>query len=176
MQTSTLQLATPRSARRGRGRCGFTLVEILIVVVILGILAAVVSTRFSSASEDAAAAAAQTDLKHMQTQVMLHANKNGGRYPEEITVDTMRSWFGKVEPHPFATSTTPLGVDIDASGNANVKHPAEKSIGDDRAGWWYNPANGIVRSRVKDLSDDEATLDMYRVVNITSIGSLADLD
>jgi len=170
-------LATSQtSLDRLQSRRAFTLVEILIVVVILGILAAVVSTRFSTASEDAAAAAAQTDLKHIQTQVMLHANNNGGNFPDDITVDMLRGWFGKVEPHPFAISTTPLGVDVDASGDADVSHPAEKTVGSTRAGWWYNPANGIVRSRVKAQGDDSATLDLYRVVNITSVGSLADVD
>ena len=70
----------------------------------------------------------------------------------------------------------PLGVENDASGDTSVTHPADKVLDGNSFGWWYNPANGIVRSRILDQNDNEANLDLYRTVNITSIGSLADVD
>ncbi|MEC9372413.1 MAG: hypothetical protein VYC34_01150, partial [Planctomycetota bacterium] len=114
--------------------------------------------------------------KHLQTQVLLAANRNGGVFPDDITNDMIRAWFGKVDAHPFAIATTPLGVEVDASGDIDLKHPADKIINGALPGWWYNPANGIVRSRVKDLGSDELNVDLYRTINITSIGGLQDVN
>ncbi len=169
----TLRNALQRSSRARRG---FTLVEILIVVVILGVLAAIVVTSFGGVDLEARSSAAQSDLKHMQTQVMLEAQANGGGFPDEISNDMLTEWFGRVRPHPFSTGETPLGVETDESGDSSMTHPAEKLIAEDSFGWWYNPTNGVIRSRVPDQGADEVNLDLYRLVNITSIGNLADVE
>ena len=55
--------------QRGRGRAGFTLIEILIIVVILGILAAVVIPELSTASRQAREGVLKDDLRFMREQI-----------------------------------------------------------------------------------------------------------
>jgi len=55
-----------------RGRKGFTLVEILIVVVILGILAAIVIPQFSNASTEARQASLVSDLQSARAAIELY--------------------------------------------------------------------------------------------------------
>ncbi|MBX2851005.1 MAG: prepilin-type N-terminal cleavage/methylation domain-containing protein [Phycisphaeraceae bacterium] len=51
-------------------RCGFTLMEILIVVVILGVLAAIVIPSFASATEDTRKAAFAQDLRGFEAGIL----------------------------------------------------------------------------------------------------------
>jgi len=165
-----------RSARYGpRTPRAFTLIEILIVVLILAILATVATKSFGSAGQDAQAAAVQSDLRHIQTRVMLEASTGRGLYPADITPDTLDEWFGKPVRSAYALPTTPLGVEIDSSGDSDVVHPADKVLSGALPAWWYNPANGVVRARVPDQGSATATRDLYVEVNITSIGDLSDV-
>lgn len=64
-----------------RSKCGFTLVEILVVVVILGILAGIVLPQFSSAAGDSKDSALQQNLFRMRQQVELYKQEHNGSYP-----------------------------------------------------------------------------------------------
>ena len=55
-----------------KGREGFTLVELLIVVVIIGILAAIAIPRFGRTQEKALYAALKMDLANLRTQQELY--------------------------------------------------------------------------------------------------------
>ncbi len=178
--------APPAAAPRGCGafrhdahglpRRAFTLIEILIVVAILAILSSVVFTTFAGASEEARASAAQADLHRLQTQVMLSAQESGGAFPPVVTDAMLMSWFRNTLRSPWASGTTLDGVETDASGDASVNHPVDKTVTGALHAFWYNPANGIVRARVRDLGDPARTIDLYQFVNITSIGGLSDVE
>ena len=64
-----------------RGRRGFTLVEILIVVVILGVLAAIVIPEFSGASTEAKDAALASNLRTMRSQLELYKTQHNEGLP-----------------------------------------------------------------------------------------------
>lgn len=70
-----------------RSRCGFTLVEVLIVVVILGILASVVLPQFTYSQGDAQETAVMRDLRTLRTQIRLYTFQHSGRLPAEGTTD-----------------------------------------------------------------------------------------
>ncbi|TVQ31693.1 MAG: type II secretion system protein [Phycisphaeraceae bacterium] len=153
-------------------RRAFTLIEILVVVVILGIISTIVFTVFGDVTGDARISATQSDLKNMKTQVQLVAQEEGGVFPEEITVDMLQGWFRIARPHPFSLPSTPLGVETAPPGDPTARHPANKLITGAAFGWWYNPANGSLRSRIRDLGDPDANLELYNKINNTAISNL----
>jgi general secretion pathway protein G len=67
-----LRLACRRAAPPGRAECGFTLIEILIVVVILGILAAIVIPQFSNASQLTRQNTLKDELRYLRTQIVVY--------------------------------------------------------------------------------------------------------
>lgn len=67
--------------RNIRGKSGFTLVEILIVVIILGILAAIVIPQFTNASEDARKSSLTSQLQTIRSQVELYKLQHRDQYP-----------------------------------------------------------------------------------------------
>src|SRR5687768_17732927 len=53
-------------------RCGFTLIEMLIVIVILGILATIVIPQFSNASVNAKENTLKDELRYLRTQIVVY--------------------------------------------------------------------------------------------------------
>ena len=62
---------------RNQRRCGFTLIEILIVVAILGILAVMVVPQFTNASADANNTAIRAQLQRIRTQIEVYRGQQG---------------------------------------------------------------------------------------------------
>jgi general secretion pathway protein G len=57
--------------------CGYTLIEIMIVVVILGILAAVIVPKFADSPDKARVAAAKADIAVLMQQLKVYRLDNG---------------------------------------------------------------------------------------------------
>ncbi|MDI6774133.1 MAG: type II secretion system protein GspG [Verrucomicrobiota bacterium] len=63
--------------RRARGRAGFTLIEIMLVVIILGILAAVVVVNFRGQGTTARINATRTSIQNICTAINLYETETG---------------------------------------------------------------------------------------------------
>lgn len=156
-------------------RCGFTLVEILIVVVILGILAAVVVPQFSDASEGARVSATAANVRAVQDQIAMYQARNGV-YPSVID----EGWF-KTELTSPVGQGLPETVGYDDSNNASKWHTTAKGVPPEGipVSWggiyWYNPLNGAFRARVPQQATDVETLELYNKVNNTGVTSLGQV-
>jgi general secretion pathway protein G len=67
-----------------KSQCGFTLVELLIVVVILAILAAILVPQFSSATDDAKLSSLDSNLANIRSATELYYQQHG-HYPGSVT-------------------------------------------------------------------------------------------
>ena len=60
-----------------RGRAGFTLIEIMVVIAILALLAALVAPKIIGRSDDAKVADAKVQIKNLETALKLYKLDNG---------------------------------------------------------------------------------------------------
>lgn len=67
--------------RNFRGREGFTLIEILVVVILLGILATIIIPQISVSTEDAKLNTLKTNLNHLRSAVELYYYQHNNTYP-----------------------------------------------------------------------------------------------
>jgi general secretion pathway protein G len=68
---------------RRRGRAGFTLLEMIVVVAIIGILATLVVVRYSGKTDEAKVAAAKSQLAQIESAVVSF-NAHVGRLPRGL--------------------------------------------------------------------------------------------
>lgn len=151
--------------RNIRGKSGFTLVEILIVVIILGILAAIVIPQFTNASEDARKSSLTSQLQTLRSQIELYKLQHRDQYPTDTgAVNGAWDWSLMTtvtdengDAYVANTSTTgPFGPYLQsepknslsgksgmvASDQADLAFKADVAFGDD--GGWVITTTGKV--------------------------------
>src|SRR5574344_990796 len=83
---------------------GFTLIELLVVVAIIGILAAIVYAPLQTALRKGRDAKKISEMKSIQSSLMMYADSNGGNYPATLTIlnDAIQGGI----PGNYATTTS----------------------------------------------------------------------
>lgn len=139
-------------------QCGFTLIELMIIVTILGILAAIVLPTFSNANETAKAGALSSQLNTIKKSLVMYNTDHNGAFPTDAQLIT-NQW-------QVLTTTTDINGDVsgDDYGPYFQKPPfnafVDSSIvaADNSAAWQYTSSTGtiqaIVPSEVYSAADD----------------------
>jgi len=150
-----------------RGRKGFTLVEILIVVVILGILAAIVIPQFSSASTEAKEASLCSDLQSMRAAIELYKIQHNDEMPTDggatfsecmtgvtdvagdVSALNPGDW-GAYGPYLQRIPTNPFIADPNTANTVEING----TVGGDTAGWNFNTTTGAFHADDSDTCMD----------------------
>lgn len=76
----------PGSLREGKsaGRCGFSLLELLLVTVVLGVLALLAVPYFARAREGAYLALMESEARHLKEGVETYLTLNDGSFPTSL--------------------------------------------------------------------------------------------
>ena len=168
MSSRNLNLAGPRLYGK---RCGFTLIEMLIVVVILGILATIVIPQFSNASINAKENMLKDELRYLRTQIVVYKAQHhdippgypdGDRTAPATAADFVAQMtkptddYGVTNATP--TSVFKFGPYLSAMpGNPLTKLDGVLIVGDTEDmpaatstdyGWYYKPSTGEVIGNV----------------------------
>jgi general secretion pathway protein G len=98
---------------RRKGRHGFTLVELLVVIVVLAVLAAIVLPKFMNSSRRGKESALRSDLKLIQNAVSLF-DADTGYYPKTLADLTATS-----------APTTATAKGLDDSGTEAAYSPSD---------------------------------------------------
>lgn len=137
-----------------RGRSGFTLVEILIVVIILGILAAIVIPEFTDASTQAKESSLKSNLQAMRSQIELYKIQHNDNPPdfdtfEEQMTETSNG-AGATSGSKLRDATYPLGpylqqIPVNPFNNLSTVDNSG-TAGDNVGGWEYNETIGAINA------------------------------
>jgi len=134
-----------------RGKNGFTLVEILIVVVILGILAAIVVPQFTDASNEAKLSSLCCDLQTLRSQIELYKIQHNDIPP------TIAGFSDQLTGYTDVDGSVQLAAGPGVYGPYIQKIPVNQfndddtvqnngAIGDDSGGWEYNQTTGAINA------------------------------
>jgi type IV pilus assembly protein PilA len=112
---------------RGAGECGFTLIEVLIVVLIIGALAAIALPAFAGQKQKAVDADAQELARTAQTAAETIGADNGGTYGT-VTVDELHRYEPAI---PVATDAKPAYLSATTHGTAEYSLTVTATNGDE---------------------------------------------
>jgi general secretion pathway protein G len=154
-----------------RGRRGFTLVEILIVVIILGILAAIVIPQFTNASTEARQSNMASQDQTIKSQISLYMLQHNDTPPGGGTSANLFTYLteqtdanGNVSGASGFNATVSFGPYLPtAPVNPLTNTTAVVDIGTTAAtstGWYYNATTGEFHGATTQgsMSDDGITI------------------
>lgn len=100
--------------KRLRGKAGFTLIEILIVIIILGILAMIIVPQITVSTDDAKVSTLQADLSALRSAIEVYYAQHGNKYPGQT--DTAGGSSGITETTAASYMVAQLTMYTDEDG------------------------------------------------------------
>lgn len=150
------------------------LVDIAAVLLVLAVAAGVMYVRLDRQREEATVLAVMADVQRFQQEVQKRAatgesDNNARGWP--VTIDP--AWFAGNPPQNPLLSSDRAWVEVAPPEQAYLKHPEVRIAADSAlAAFWYNPYQGIVRTRVPATMSDERALALYNRLNHCALASL----
>ncbi|MGH7178270.1 MAG: type II secretion system protein [Tepidisphaeraceae bacterium] len=144
-----------------RTRCGFSLIELVIVVVLIAIVGAIAIPRLASGAAGAGNSALVANLRLLRGAIDQYAAEHGGSFPGAGMIANQLTQFtddqGNVSstmtgayifgPYLRAIPALPLGTYKGATGIAAL--PAAG------VGWLYDPATGVINANVSGATIEQ---------------------
>jgi type II secretory pathway pseudopilin PulG len=150
------------------------LTNIIFVLGLLGTLGALASLRMMDQAQETKIAQVADDVRRFELMISYQAATNeveltGRGWP--ATVDP--AWFGNDPPTNTLLSPDRPWVQIASADEAELLHPDIRVASDPSvAMFWYNPYQGVVRTRVPASISDQRTLALYNRLNGCNLTSI----
>lgn len=150
-------------------------ISFMLVALMIGVIAWAVSTGHErKETEESLLYSGYQAVKRIESEIRIRAatsstSINGRGWPE--TIDP--AWFGEDPPlNPYVTADHPW-VEVAADHESSLQDPAIRQVvSREVAGFWYNPANGVVRIRIGPHIVDQRAIELYNRLNGSSVSSL----
>ncbi|MCC6659627.1 MAG: hypothetical protein IT437_01950 [Phycisphaerales bacterium] len=143
-------------------------------LAVLGLFTGLGMYQYQHRQKEVAVAAAADDLVRFQQMIQLRAATkdvplNARGWPQ--TIDP--AWFGESPPRNHLVSSVHPWLEVAAAEEADLQDPfVRMTIDSKKAGYWYNPNQGIVRARVPVGISDERALALYNRINGTALTTI----
>lgn len=115
-----------------------------------------------------------SEVRRFEQVIKLHAATNeveltGRGWPTTINP----SWFGGDAPANTLLSPDRPWVEVAAVEEAHLLHPNNRIASDSTVSmFWYNPYQGVIRTRVPPTISDRRALNLYNRLNRTELTSI----
>lgn len=154
------------------------LVDIAAILLVAAVTVGVVYVRLDQQRDQATERAVRADVQRFGQEVQKRAatgetDINARGWP--VTIDP--AWFGGNPPQNPLLSADRSWVEVATPEQAYLLHPEVRVAADNTlAAFWYNPYQGVVRTRVPATLSDERALAMYNRLNQCALVSIFQVE
>ena len=144
------------------------LVDSLIASMLVVVLGGILWHRSAAAQQVQRVEATQQALRAIEAQALLRAST--GEVPATpwgYPVAISPAWFSTLPQNLLADC--PRWLEIAHSSTADLSNPPHVTADARHAAFWYNPYRGILRARVAFQMSQQATIELYNLVNGTTL-------
>ena len=137
---------------KSKRECGFTLVEVLIVVVIMAVLAATIIPQFTDSTKDAKTSSVQFNVHTLRSQIQLYKAQHDALLPSATLTELINStdtagntgsgasyplgpYMQSIPENPFTNSNSVASI---------TNSPAILTDVTGSGGWLYNATTGEI--------------------------------
>lgn len=136
-----------------RGKKGFTLVELVVVIMILGILAGIAAPKFLGTSADATENSLKQSLSTIRNAIEMFAAYNGGDLPDSTDSDSFQGDLTDYLRGDFPSC--PVG-----NKNSNIAFGTTDTPSGTE-GWRFNTDSGAFFPNTTDKDSDDVAYNTY---------------